>query len=107
MLEDLDLLDDLLAQTVYRVVQEGVTNVFRHANASTMDVAARHEGDNLLIEIADDVRRTPDMKFGRGLTGLSERVRALDGKLQFAREDERTIVHRSLPIRHEADVRRT
>jgi two-component system sensor histidine kinase UhpB len=57
--------------------------------------------------IADDERKTSGMKFGRGLTGMSEPVRALDGKLQFAREDERTIVRCSLPIRHEADVRGT
>ena len=99
-LKDLDMLDDLLAQTVYRVVQEGVTNVLRHADASTMYVATKLEGDNLVVEIADDGRKTPDLKFGRGLTGMSERVRALDGKLQFAREDERTIVRCNLPIRH-------
>jgi two-component system, NarL family, sensor histidine kinase UhpB len=68
---------------------------------------AKLEGDNLLIEIADDVRKTPGMKFGRGLTGMSEPVRALDGKLQFAREDERTIVRCTLPIGHKADVRGT
>jgi hypothetical protein len=41
------------------------------------------------------------------LTGMSERVRALDGKLQFAREDERTIVRCSLPMPHDADFRGT
>jgi signal transduction histidine kinase len=92
---------------VYRVAQEGVTNVLRHADASTMDVTARIEGNDVLIEIADDGRRTPNIKFGRGLTGMSERVRALDGKLKFAREDERTIVRCSLPIPEDADVRRT
>ncbi|MET4149046.1 MULTISPECIES: histidine kinase [unclassified Bradyrhizobium] len=103
----LDALDDLLSQTVYRVVQEGVTNVLRHADASTMDVAARIEGNSVLIEIADDGRSTPDIKFGRGLTGMSERVRALHGNLQFAREDEQTIVRCSLPISYDADVRGT
>ncbi|WP_246207572.1 histidine kinase [Bradyrhizobium rifense] len=81
--DHLGALDELLSQTVYRVVQEGVANVLRHANASTMDVAARIEGNNVLIEISDDGRRTPDIKLGRGLTGMSERVRALDGKLQL------------------------
>lgn len=105
--DHLDALDDLLSQTVYRVVQEGVTNVLRHADASTMEVAARIEGDKVLIEIADDGRRTPYIKLGRGLTGMSERVRALHGNLQLAREDERTIVRCSLPIPHDADVRGT
>jgi len=38
---------------------------------------------------------------------MSERVRALDGKLQFAREGERTIVRCSLSIPEDADVRGT
>jgi signal transduction histidine kinase len=74
-------------------------------------VAAARSDDperaDILIEIADDGRRTPDIKFGRGLTGMSERVRALDGKLQFAREDEHTIVRCSLPMPHDADFRGT
>jgi two-component system, NarL family, sensor histidine kinase UhpB len=61
----------------------------------------------VVIEIADDGRRTPDIKFGRGLTGMSERVRALAGNFQLAREDERTIVRCSLPIPANADVRGT
>jgi two-component system sensor histidine kinase UhpB len=90
---------------VYRVVQEGVTNVLRHTGASTMHVAARIEGEYVLIEIADDGRKTPEITLGRGLTGMCERVRAPDGKLQFAREDERTIVRCSLPMPDDSDVR--
>ncbi|WP_249804301.1 MULTISPECIES: histidine kinase [unclassified Bradyrhizobium] len=98
---DLDALDDLLSQTTYRVIQEGVTNVLRHANASHMDVSATIDMDNLNIEIADDGSSLPDFNFGRGLTGMSERARALDGKLELSRENGRTIVRCSLPIHRE------
>ena len=98
---DLDDLDGLLSQTTYRVIQEGVTNVSRHANASLMHVAAAIDSENLKIEIADDGISLPDLAFGRGLTGMSERVRALDGKLQLSRENGRTIVRCSLPIHRE------
>jgi signal transduction histidine kinase len=98
---DLDALDGLLSQTTYRVIQEGVTNVLRHANASHMDVSATIDMDNLNIEIADDGSSLPDFNFGRGLTGMSERARALDGKLELSRENGRTIVRCSLPIHRE------
>lgn len=52
----------------------------------------------------NDARKTPGMKFGRGLAGMSKPIRALDGKLQFAREDERTIVRCSLPIRRSREL---
>lgn len=79
-------------------MQEGVTNVLRHANASHMEVSALIDGKNLGIEVADDGPLLPNLKFGRGLTGMSERVRALDGKLELSREDGRTTVRCSLPI---------
>ncbi|WP_249164785.1 histidine kinase [Bradyrhizobium japonicum] len=103
---NLDGLDGLLSQTTYRVMQEGVTNVLRHANASHMEVSALIDGENLGIEVADDGPLLPDLKFGRGLTGMSERVRALDGKLELSRENGRTTVRCSLPI-HPATLDRS
>jgi signal transduction histidine kinase len=98
---DLDALDSLLSQTTYRVTQEGITNVLRHANASQMEVLAIIERETLKIEIADDGPSLPDLKFGRGLNGMSERVRALDGELELSRENGRTVVLCSLPIHRE------
>ncbi|WP_247458102.1 histidine kinase [Bradyrhizobium sp. 2] len=103
---DLDALDSLLSQTTYRVTQESVTNVLRHANASHMQVSALIDGENLRIEVTDDGPSLPDLKFGRGLTGMSERVRALDGKLELSRENGRTTVCCSLPI-HPATLDRS
>jgi two-component system sensor histidine kinase UhpB len=73
-------LDGILSQTVYRVIQEGVTNVLRHARASSMNIEAAIERGDLVIEISDDGSGIPeDNLFGRGLTGMHERVRALSG----------------------------
>lgn len=92
-------LDGPLAQTVYRVIQEGVTNVLRHARASAMNVEAAIEGDELAIEIADDgVGFATDSLFGRGLTGMHERVRALSGTFQLSRDAGRTHVRCRLPM---------
>jgi two-component system sensor histidine kinase UhpB len=91
--------DALLSQTIYRVIQEGVTNVLRHANASAMNVEARMEGPQVAVEISDDgVGFSPDQPFGRGLSGMHERVRALSGTFEFKREDGRTYVRCRLPL---------
>jgi two-component system sensor histidine kinase UhpB len=46
--------DGLLSQTLYRVIQESVTNVLRHAQASSMNVEAFIDGEKLVTEISDD-----------------------------------------------------
>jgi signal transduction histidine kinase len=72
----------------YRVVQEGLTNVLRHAGQASASVAA-HWGDQLLLTVTDDGQgadpagpddgRTPDP--GRGLLGLRERLALYGGEL--------------------------
>jgi len=97
----LDELDALLSQTAYRVIQEGVTNALRHAHATTMGVAATVNGDQIQLEISDDgTGLPPDLTFGRGLIGMHERVRALDGTLQLVREQGQTIVRCRIPLQN-------
>ena len=101
----LNELDGLLSQTTYRVIQEGVTNVLRHAWATTMDVAARIDADRVAIEISDDGVGLPQRAaFGRGLTGMRERVRALNGSFELSRESGRTIVRCRLPLEQETEA---
>jgi two-component system sensor histidine kinase UhpB len=92
-------LDGLLCQTAYRVIQEGVTNVLRHANAGSINVKAAVEAGELLLEISDDGVGFPEGHvFGRGLTGMRERVRALGGTFELLRERRRTSVRCRLPV---------
>jgi two-component system sensor histidine kinase UhpB len=90
--------DGLLTQTIYRVIQEAVTNVLRHARANAMHVAADISGREVIVEISDDGIGFPaDRRFGRGLTGMLERARALSGTLELLREEGRTCVRCRLP----------
>ena len=85
--------DGLLSQTIYRVIQEAVTNVLRHARANAMHVSADINDREVIVEISDDGIGFPaDRTFGRGLTGMLERVRALSGTLELVREEGRTCV---------------
>jgi two-component system sensor histidine kinase UhpB len=68
----------------YRVVQEGLSNALRHANASHVDVELRAEPKSLMVTVTDDGVGVPDdwSRPGHyGLRGLAERVGHLGGKL--------------------------
>ncbi len=96
-------IDGLLSLTAYRVIQESVTNVMRHAQASAVDVEAVIDGAEVMIEIADDgAGFPPDRAFGRGLRGMNERVRALNGDFALLRDGGRTVVRCRLPLAQEA-----
>jgi two-component system sensor histidine kinase UhpB len=94
----LNEIDGLLSQTVYRVIQEAVTNVLRHANARSMAVTATLQERELTVEVSDDgIGFAADQVFGRGLTGMQERVRALSGTFELLREAGRSWVRCRLP----------
>lgn len=92
-------LDGLLSQTTYRVIQEATTNVLRHAQAKNLDVRVDVDGAQVAIEISDDGKGLPQQRsFGRGLTGMNERVRALNGTFELVSENGRTVVRCRLPL---------
>ncbi|KAF2990899.1 histidine kinase [Methylocystis sp. MJC1] len=76
-------LDETTAITAYRVVQEGLTNAFRHSGASRIAVAIARAGQRLRVEVRDDGTGLPAAftPAGLGLRGMSERVSALGGTL--------------------------
>jgi two-component system sensor histidine kinase UhpB len=94
--------------TIYRIVQEALTNVFRHANAShvnvtvepTMSSAAGPHGGRACarVRVRDDGSGLrPDHKLGLGLTGMRERILALGGSLTIASEDSGLTVEAVVP----------
>ncbi len=91
--------DGVISQTVYRVLQEGITNVLRHSQATQMRLRATAAEDEVLVEISDNgVGMPADFAMGRGLTGMRERVRALGGTFELSRSDGRTYVRCRLPL---------
>jgi len=68
----------------YFVVAEAITNATRHAGATRIDVAARREGDRLVVEVTDDGRGGARIVEGGGLAGLSDRMAALEGRLEVS-----------------------
>lgn len=84
---DLDVrVDDVeipsaIGGAAYRIVQEALTNVLRHANATTARVSLRASLDVLDVEVIDDGRAgTSGGNPGLGLRGMAERAAALGGR---------------------------
>lgn len=68
--------------TVYRIVQEALTNVLKHAAAHRATVLIERQEEELVVEIADDGRNARERPYGHGLTGLRERVRIFGGEFE-------------------------
>ncbi len=88
-------------RTAYRIVQESLTNVTRHAHADTASVRIDYGADTLVVDVADDGRATPATAPlpGVGLLGMRERVTALGGHLHAApRVGGGFAVHAELPV---------
>ncbi|MGW2179809.1 sensor histidine kinase [Streptomyces sp. NPDC001732] len=77
-------------RTVYRIVQESLTNVARHADAATASVRIDCRPDTLVVRVDDDGGATPATAPapGLGLLGMRERVTALGGRLRAAPRGE-------------------
>lgn len=68
----------------YRIVQESLTNVVRHAGARHATVSLRAEGEHLMVEIADDGSSSVEgAPVGFGLIGMRERAVAAGGSIQY------------------------
>ena len=82
---DLRAVPEAVGRTAFRIVQEGLTNVLKHAHASRADVTLGYAPDELRIEIRDDGRgrsATSDGRgHGHGLVGVRERVKIYGGEM--------------------------
>jgi signal transduction histidine kinase len=98
--EDLDDLPTGLELTTYRIIQEALTNVRKHARASVVRITITRCGERLDITVADDGDGpTSDLEPGNGLIGMRERVAIHHGTLYTGPADERGFVVRAqLPV---------
>ncbi|MFC7279735.1 sensor histidine kinase [Paractinoplanes rhizophilus] len=74
-------------QAGYRVVQEALTNVARHAGPASAEVRLDYQPARLTIEVTDDGRADGPVTPGVGLRGMRERVAGLGGTLHADRRD--------------------
>lgn len=89
-----------LAATAFRCVQEALTNVVRHASASSVRIRVRCERGRLEVEVHDDgVGTDAPAPGGVGLVGMRERAEMVGGTFGFSsRAGAGCTVHLSLPV---------
>jgi signal transduction histidine kinase len=102
-------LDAELESTIYRIVQEALTNVSRHAQASKAVINVTERGNVIEASVTDDGRGLPGaerlgprgdgLEGGFGMSGMRERAELVGGELEWLRAPERgTIVRLTVPL---------
>jgi signal transduction histidine kinase len=100
--EGIDHLSTETSAVAFRIVQEALTNVVRHAHASRADVTLVAQARRLFITVSDDGIGPPpgNARHGFGLVGIRERVTTLAGRLDLrARPGGGTTLAVTLPLR--------
>jgi len=89
-----------VGQTGFRIVQEALTNVMRHAAASHARVNLHVEAETLHVEVTDDGNAAAPTQGGHGLRGMRERAAALGGDVTAGpAEHGGWQVHARLPLK--------
>jgi signal transduction histidine kinase len=88
-----------LELSAYRIVQESLTNMLRHAHASHASVRVRYADDGLRLDVVDDGVGAASTDGGRGLVGMRERVALFGGELRAGSQPGGGFgVHATLPV---------
>ncbi|MBI4205660.1 MAG: PAS domain S-box protein [Betaproteobacteria bacterium] len=95
---------DPLATAVYRMVQEALTNVARHAQASLVEVILKCDGGDLMVQVCDNGRGIDEAALRKGksygVLGIRERAQTLGGAARIFRSAEGgTTVEITIPLR--------
>jgi signal transduction histidine kinase len=92
---------------IFRVIQEALTNVYRHSGASRAWVFLSHQGqDEVMVKVGDDGKGVcPEIaemrpgSLGIGLAGMRQRAKEFGGKLRLSNANPGTVVEIVIPAR--------
>ena len=89
MCDDLEIVDQEISETVYRIIQESLTNAYRHGGADYVDVSMAWENHCILLRVSDNGKGNHAVAPGNGLRGMRERVAAFGGTVSWITMPER------------------
>jgi signal transduction histidine kinase len=91
---------------IYRVVQEALTNVFRHSAAQSVRIALRAERDRVALTVRDDGKGIPKQverfrsgSIGVGVSGMRQRIRECGGELKLQNANPGTLLEAIVPLK--------
>lgn len=74
-------LDEEIEKTIFRLIQEGITNALQHGEAEKIVIIFSKENNGLNVSLSDDGIGVSDLQQGYGITGMKERIQKLNGYL--------------------------
>ena len=103
LIGELDHLNETMNMTVFRIVQESITNAVRHADASEITILIENQQETLIIDISDNGKGMEMQDFHSdvdvGLLGMKERAHSLGGQFQLTSAlGEGFAIHIILPL---------
>jgi PAS domain S-box-containing protein len=109
--EGVDRLPELVRITLFRILQESLTNVHRHSGSPSVEVRLKTSNDQAVLTVRDFGRGVPaellsgsqtnGTHFGVGLSGMRERVADLGGMFEIQSSGKGTLITVSLPLAQE------
>ncbi|HET9777758.1 MAG TPA: sensor histidine kinase [Propionibacteriaceae bacterium] len=97
--DDLQEVPAAVDQAAFRIIQESLTNIVRHAPAAHATVRLTHQAGTLTIEVDDDGPAVSVPPDGNGIRGMRERARAVGGAVRVSvREPSGLAVRADLPL---------
>jgi signal transduction histidine kinase len=97
--DDLQALPAAVDQAAFRIIQEALTNIVRHAVAAHATVRVIRQAGTLIIEVSDDGLAASVPADGNGIRGMRERAAALGGTLQvLVRVPSGLVIRAELPV---------
>ncbi len=110
---DLDRLDRDVETTLFRILQEGLTNVHRHSGGSMVSIVLLADAKQIQLQISDNGKGIPEERLRRlqdhdtatgvGLAGMQERVRDLGGSLDISSAFPGTTITATIPSLQSAE----
>lgn len=103
--KDFGRLSDDMEVTIFRIVQECLTNIHRHSGSKTATISLSREGGSVSLQIQDEGKGIPaemlaeiqGRRTGVGITGMRERVRHLNGTIDIQSNANGTKISVTLP----------
>jgi signal transduction histidine kinase len=103
---EFDRLPGEMEITIFRIIQECLTNIHRHSQSSTAEIVISKTRDSVKVKIADagtgipsDRYRKGDVMKGVGMMGIQERLRQFSGSFDITSSDKGTVVAVGFPLR--------
>ncbi len=92
--------------TAFRVIQESLTNVYRHSGSESARVEIEKQADRVFIRVRDYGKGCPaelagassSLRLGVGISGMRERIRQFGGELFVARAEPGALVEARIPL---------